>query len=446
MKYIGRSILVITLSVIIGTAVYAQPERRGLMVRKLFVDYKSPQTGDAFDFQQWNSGFDIGYLRKLNDRLTLMVPLTVASVRHVDSLKSSLVLGIDARVKYSLLKEEKKANLYVSAGIGFMTENFDLSYAAAPAAFGVDIKVAAFSYINMELGYRFGFEDERDNVFAAIGFNHFFGKEEPEPIEEPSSDFDGDGIPDDVDLCPETPGLEVFMGCPDTDGDGLQDSEDDCPTQPGPKELDGCPDTDGDGLSDKDDECPNIAGPISNNGCPIPDRDGDGVLDAEDRCPDDPGPRYLDGCPDRDGDGVADIDDRCPDDPGPASNLGCPELKEEAKEILAIAMENVEFDFNKATLRSESFDELDAIAQVMREYPAYKLRISGHTDSVGSDEINQSMSERRARSCFEYLSSIGIPTGRMSHVGFGETRPIESNDTAAGRARNRRVEFDLYVE
>jgi hypothetical protein len=81
-------------------------------------------------------------------------------------------------------------------------------------------------------------------------------------------------------LCPDTPGLPEFQGCPDTDGDGVPDKDDQCPEVAGPVENNGCPwpDTDGDGVLDKDDACPTVAGPAENKGCPWPDTDGDGIL------------------------------------------------------------------------------------------------------------------------------------------------------------------------
>lgn len=109
-------------------------------------------------------------------------------------------------------------------------------------------------------------------------------------------DRDNDSVSDREDACPDTPGLWVFDGCPDTDGDGLRDEIDECPTVAGPPGLYGCPDTDGDGILDKNDQCPLVAGSQKFNGCP--DRDDDGVADADDACPDQPGLPEFDGCPD----------------------------------------------------------------------------------------------------------------------------------------------------
>ena len=85
------------------------------------------------------------------------------------------------------------------------------------------------------------------------------------------------------------------------------------------------------------------------------------------------------------------------------------------------------------------------MADILKRYPEYKLRITGHTDNVGDTNRNLDLSERRARSCYEYLSTRGVPISRMSYAGMGKAQPIDTNDTDAGRSRNRRVEFDVYV-
>ncbi len=256
-------------------------------------------------------------------------------------------------------------------------------------------------------------------------------------------DTDGDGIADKDDQCPDEAGPSSTKGCPDRDGDGVADRFDDCPDQPGSPANRGCPikDTDGDGIPDEMDKCPNEAGPANTMGCP--DRDGDGVADKDDRCPDAPGP-YA-GCPDTDGDGVIDADDACPTEPGLASNKGCPELKQEVKEVLRFAMRAVQFETGRATLKPESYPILDQIVGIMRQYPAYALRISGHTDNVGSSSTNRILSEQRAKACYEYLVASGIAPGRMSYAGYGPTRPIADNNTSEGRRLNRRTEFDLYI-
>ncbi len=257
-------------------------------------------------------------------------------------------------------------------------------------------------------------------------------------------DMDGDGVADNDDACPTVVGPQEMAGCPDTDGDGLHDGQDECPTEAGSLAARGCPanDADNDGIVDQDDACPEEAGPAATNGCP--DTDGDGVADADDRCPEVAGP-YT-GCPDTDGDGVMDAEDRCPEESGLITNKGCPELREEIRDVLNLAMRAVQFETGSANLKPASYNVLDQIAGIMEQYPAYQLRIAGHTDNVGDAEANQTLSEDRAKACFDYLVSKGIAESQMTHAGYGEDQAVADNSSADGRSLNRRVEFDLIIQ
>jgi outer membrane protein OmpA-like peptidoglycan-associated protein/opacity protein-like surface antigen len=283
-------------------------------------------------------------------------------------------------------------------------------------------------------------------------------------------DKDSDGIADKNDRCPDVAGLEKFNGCPDTDGDGIIDSDDQCPSQAGPVAMKGCPDTDKDGISDQMDRCPNEAGlanlggcpdsdndgiedakdrcpreagPASNNGCPNLDTDGDGVLDKDDKCPNAAGMAQFMGCPDTDNDGLSDVEDKCPNTVGPKSNGGCPELKVEEKKILSTAVKKVQFEFASANLMPTSYTILDQVVEILKNYPDYYLTIKGYTDDRGNEIVNQQLSENRANACLEYLVSKGIARNRITAKGYGETTPLATNETDEGRAQNRRVEFDL---
>ena len=233
----------------------------------------------------------------------------------------------------------------------------------------------------------------------------------------------------------------------DTDGDGIFDSRDKCPTVPGVAKYEGCPvpDTDGDGIFDDKDKCPEVVGYPELDGCPYPDRDKDGVTDNKDRCPDEPGSTKNDGCPitDRDNDGVPDDTDRCPDEPGPASNQGCPEIKEEVLEKTAAIAKNIYFDFGSARLQKRSLAPLDELVEILKENPSYKLTIESHTDNVGTNESNQKLSDNRSSAVMSYLVKKGIDASRLTASGYGEEKPVASNDTANGRTLNRRSELKL---
>jgi outer membrane protein OmpA-like peptidoglycan-associated protein len=253
------------------------------------------------------------------------------------------------------------------------------------------------------------------------------------------ADRDKDSILDADDACPDVKGLRKFNGCPDTDGDGIEDKLDNCPKDAGLAEFNGCPDSDGDGVQDSEDKCPNVAGLKEFAGCP--DRDGDGVEDGQDKCPDVKGTIEGRGCPDTDGDGVYDDMDVCPTKPGKPELKGCPEIKIETKRAIEQAAKNIFFETNKDVLKKESYDDVDKLVSILKEYPEAKVTIEGHTDSDGDDAKNMDLSQRRADAVVAYMLAHGIAPDRMTAVGYGETKPKVPNTSALNKALNRRVEI-----
>jgi outer membrane protein OmpA-like peptidoglycan-associated protein len=259
----------------------------------------------------------------------------------------------------------------------------------------------------------------------------------------PDPDTDHDGVPDSVDKCPTVPGSPTAYGCPDRDLDSVADEQDRCPDQAGPVALQGCPDRDHDGIADVDDSCPDVAGPAKFHGCP--DTDGDGIPDNQDLCPDKPGPLAFHGCPDTDGDGIPDNLDKCPTVPGPASNQGCPEVKDEVRKRLAFAATAIQFQTGKAIIKKTSYPLLNEIVKILNDYPDYYMTIDGQTDNVGKPAMNMVLSKDRADAVKNYFVSQGIKSDRIVTAGHGDTQPVASNKTAAGRAKNRRVDMDLKL-
>ncbi|HEY3450571.1 MAG TPA: OmpA family protein [Myxococcales bacterium] len=254
-------------------------------------------------------------------------------------------------------------------------------------------------------------------------------------------DRDGDGVIDREDKCPDVPGIKALSGCPDKDGDGITDAEDTCPDQAGPKHLGGCPDRDGDGLADKDDKCPDVKGFKKFKGCP--DTDGDGITDAEDACPTEAGKKELKGCPDRDGDGVADKDDKCPDVRGLKEMEGC--LPKEVEKFTG-TIKGINFEYNKANLLPASSKVLDEAVGVLNKFASMRIKIEGHTDNKGNADFNKKLSTERAQSVMNYFLGKNIDASRLQSEGFGPDRPIADNKNEAGRAQNRRVEFNLIAQ
>jgi len=274
-----------------------------------------------------------------------------------------------------------------------------------------------------------------------------------------SRDTDGDGVRDRDDQCPLTPHGAVVdaRGCPkDADSDGVLDGLDQCAATPTGARVDvkGCPtDADGDGVPDGLDDCADTpkGATVDAKGC-TSDSDGDGVLDGLDQCPDTPKGAKIDahGCPiDSDGDGVPDGLDRCPDTAGgvKVDSLGCPVgQKEREQELLdtgRIRLQNVQFQTGKADLLPESLPVLDAVGDLLMRWPALQIEISGHTDSKGKPAANLKLSQARADAVRTYLLQRfpKLSPAQFTAKGYGATRPVVPNDTEAGRAVNRRVEF-----
>jgi len=107
-------------------------------------------------------------------------------------------------------------------------------------------------------------------------------------------------------------------------------------------------------------------------------------------------------------------------------------------------LEKVMFDYNKATIKAESHELLNDVAEVIKENPTIeKIRVEGHTDSDGSDKYNKTLSQKRADSVKEFLVKAGIPAEKLEAVGYGEEKPIADNTTDEGKEKNRRVEFNI---
>jgi OmpA-OmpF porin, OOP family len=221
------------------------------------------------------------------------------------------------------------------------------------------------------------------------------------------SDRDHDGIPDDVDACPDEPedhkGNDPNDGCPlppDRDGDGIPDQYDKCPDQPEDK----------DGIDDGD-------------GCPEDDADNDGVPDAVDACPKMPGKANKD----------------------PKKN-GCPTFIEGDGTVVRV-LQQVHFAFGTAQILPESFPVLQEVADYLKANKAIKrMAVEGHTDNKGAADLNKRLSQDRANSVMAWLTQHGVEANRLEAHGYGMEKPIEDNDTDAGRAKNRRVEFKILDE
>ena len=580
----------------------------GLTVKALVMDYLSQNGGDFGAFQKYHSGIEFGVIKNLNGPINIAVPIKLGVVQDaVIEGQHRRLIGIDALLQYKIAKDDSAIVPYLLAGGGYVYEDPGTSHLQIPFGIGFNFRLHDRAFVTFQSEYRYALEDDRNNLHHGLGITYFLGEKDPvqdsipmQKEEMDTMDSDGDGIADELDLCPQEAGPaefdgcpdgdedgvpdykdacpEVFgavamRGCPDSDGDGVSDNEDECPNMAGspenngcpdndadddgiPNELDrcptvagpatnngcpevdgdgdgtpdnidecpqvagpkntlgcpdrdedgirdsedqcpnlpgsavnngcpdnnqdtdgdgvpdvidscpdqpglslysGCPDTDGDGIPDNLDNCPNTSGPATNNGCPEGqttdpsiqannDTDGDGVLDEDDLCPRRPGLAVYRGCPDTDGDGIDDSRDRCPTAAGPVDNEGCPTVEASDRRVLEIAMRSVQFEPGKAEIKEVSFNVLRQIASIVDRYPDFDLKIEGHTDNLGDETDNLALSQKRARACYNFLASSGVPRERMTYIGYGEDRPIATNETISGRTLNRRVEFALVPQ
>jgi outer membrane protein OmpA-like peptidoglycan-associated protein len=186
-----------------------------------------------------------------------------------------------------------------------------------------------------------------------------------------------------------------------------------------------------------------------------PDPDGDGVLGERDQCPNRPEDRDNfaddDGCPDIDDDRdeILDIADKCRLDAetrnGFRDNDGCPdEIPADLARYLGV-LKGVRFRRSSALLRSSSRRYLRRLAKVLTKYPSVRVKIIGHTDNTGNPNTNQELSLRRASAVANALIALGVSEYSVIVIAHGSNKPIADNDTARGRAKNRRVELKLWT-
>lgn len=288
------------------------------------------------------------------------------------------------------------------------------------------------------------------NFSLQAGLSALIGNSHPK-------DSDHDGVGDKFDNCPNTPPGESVdaHGCPlpkDSDGDGVVDSLDRCPNTPPGDKVDarGCSlpkDADGDGVVDALDKCPNTPPGVTVDatGCEL-DSDKDGVADSVDKCPNTAAGEKVDatGCPlpkDSDGDGVVDSMDKCPGTPvgEKVDAIGCPTLFTGVARTLVL--EGVTFETNSTALTAGARGALDRVAISLVAHAGTRVEVAGYTDNRGGIAANLRLSKARADAVRSYLIERGVSPEQITSRGYGADDPIDTNATAVGRSRNRRVEL-----
>jgi outer membrane protein OmpA-like peptidoglycan-associated protein len=384
---------------------------------------------DFFKTSRMNPGLAINYLSGISNHVDFTATLGGSFVdypiQNVSSFGSnSFLLESTAGLNLKLLTDRYVVVPFIDLGVG-ASKYKNYFGAFVPLGIGLQVNIADEAYLIFNSQYRVAItENASYHLYHSIGIAGNISKKKTPPP-------------------PKT--VEIPVVISDRDHDGVVDSLDACPDQPGLAALQGCPDKDGDGIPDKDDKCPDVAGLAKYHGCPIPDTDGDGINDEEDKCPTVAGVARYQGCPvpDTDGDGVNDEEDKCPTEAGPASNFGCPVINVEVVEKVNKAAKNIFFATGSSKLLAKSFKSLNDVVQILKDNPTYKIDVDGYTDNTGKEDKNQVLSEKRAESVKTYLISKGIDENKITATGHGINNPIADNKTAAGRAKNRRVEMKL---
>jgi OOP family OmpA-OmpF porin len=339
---------------------------------------------------------------------------------------SPLNVAIDAAGSDLINRSARTAIVIVSDGLD-MGKKEVASAEALQSVFGDNLEIHA-----VQIGHDKEGRVLLEQVVAAGGTGHFKPAGELTTSSAMAAfvadvflwpDGDGDGVPDHLDKCPDTPkGVEVdATGCPvDSDGDGVPDYLDRCPGTPKGVQVDA-------------------------SGCPV-DSDGDGVPDHLDKCPGTPKGVKVDatGCPvDSDGDGVPDHLDKCPGTPKgvPVDASGCPITGIEVAGGEWFVRGQVLFDLNRATIKPAAAEVLLNVANYLRKNQQLVVEIQGNTDNTGPLAWNMKLSEMRAEAVKDHLVRNGVAADRLTTKGFGPDEPLEPNDTAEGRAKNRRVDF-----
>ena len=434
-----------------------------------------------------------------NDSVTVEPELLFS--RDWGAVRTALNLGYRVRSEVEFLDLEVDDEFYGRFGVDYdLSGNglpIEVALSVATAFSSEDpLDRANQSYLELLGGVQYDFDGPLVAfVGGGLGLDEGFGSPDYRVfagarLVASDPDRDGDGRVDEVDQCPDDPedrdGFDDWDGCPDPDNDqdGVLDREDGAPLVPedrdGFEDDDGIPDPDNDQdrVLDDEDRCPRTPGRVGAFGCPDADSDQDGLVDRLDRCPKEPEDRDTfaddDGCPDldNDADGVVDGMDRCPLRPGPPENRGCPDADRDRdgvvdrvdncpgepglvenrgcrnKQLVVLSggqleiLDRVYFETSSARIRARSFPLLNNVADVLSVHPEIeRVRVEGHTDSLGSDRTNESLSQRRAEAVVSYLKLRGIAADRLEALGFGEERPIATNATREGRAVNRRVDF-----
>ncbi|WP_303291600.1 OmpA family protein [Marinobacter sp. SS5-14b] len=326
-----------------------------------------------------------------------------ADRKYVDGKSEFEELRLDGT--YYFAGPDEAWNPYVSMGAGHAEFGMGdtISYNTAGTAHdetrvnlgaGFRYNVSDMISIRGDLREFHGIDESTFDTMVSLGLSWAFHRTVSDPAPKAPADADNDGVPDSRDQCAGTPaGAQVdSRGCElDADNDGVADSKDQCPNTP-------------------------AGAAVNSRGCEL-DSDNDGVVNSKDQCPDTTAGATVDA-------------------------TGCEGVTETIETIEL----RVQFPTNSSVIDATYDTEIRKVADFMNEYPETSVEIAGHSDDRGEADYNRFLSQRRAEAVANRLTSVlGVDPDRVTAVGYGEAEPIASNDTAAGRTQNRRVEARIQV-
>ncbi len=326
-----------------------------------------------------------------------------ADRKYVDGKSEFEELRLDGT--YYFAGPDEAWNPYVSMGAGHAEFGMGdtISYNTAGTAHdetrvnlgaGFRYNVSDMISIRGDLREFHGIDESTFDTMVSLGLSWAFHRTVSDPAPKAPADADNDGVPDSRDQCAGTPaGAQVdSRGCElDADNDGVADSKDQCPNTP-------------------------AGAAVNSRGCEL-DSDNDGVVNSKDQCPNTTAGATVDA-------------------------TGCEGVTETIETIEL----RVQFPTNSSVIDATYDTEIRKVADFMNEYPETSVEIAGHSDDRGEADYNRFLSQRRAEAVAGRLTSVlGVDPDRVTAVGYGEAEPIASNDTAAGRTQNRRVEARIQV-
>lgn len=369
-------------------------------------------------------GIGLNFNKQISEYLNLSFSLngSFTDTAYTNQIleEKRLLTDLNTSINAYLVSDKKIVRPYFSAGFG-VTNFHSKTSAVFPLGAGADLKISKEVFFRLQGQYLTqAFSDFIPRVAWGVSIFGVISKNTK---------------PKRADRVENIIVSKTSRSLKDKDRDGIPDDQDECPEIAGIIALNGCPDLDGDGIADKYDDCPSVFGIEKYNGCPIPDRDQDGVNDEEDYCPDVPGHKNNNGCLVPQQEIHLDSNSVLNSNSTTQNRI----IPFEISEVIDALAKKIHFKTGSATLEENSYSALDTLVSLINELDDFSIIIEGHADNSGSAAANLILSNDRAKAVKHYLINKGILRLRLESKGFGDTQPIDSNQTEEGRRNNRRV-------